>query len=117
MLKFAADENFNNIILRGMLRQQPDLDVIRIQDSEISGADDEVMLEWVAQEGRILLTHDVNTVTGFAYERVRLGLPMLGVFQVDDDAPISRIIEDILLIATASLEDEWANQVNYIPLK
>lgn len=117
MLKFATDENFNNIILRGILRRQPNLDIIRIQDSEISGADDEVMLEWVAQESRILLTHDVNTVIGFAYERVQLGLPMPGVFQVDDNAPTSILIEDILLIANASTPDEWTNQVRYIPLK
>lgn len=117
MLKLAADENFNNIILRGVLRQHPELDIVRIQDSEIAGADDEVLLEWVAQENRVLLTHDVNTVTGFAYERVRQGLAMPGVFQVDDSASMSTIIEDILLLALGSLEGEWENQVRYIPLR
>jgi len=36
MLKFAADENFNNDILRGLLRKIPELDIVRIQDTEFS---------------------------------------------------------------------------------
>ena len=32
MLRFVADENFNNNIVRGLLRRQPELDLVRIQD-------------------------------------------------------------------------------------
>jgi predicted nuclease of predicted toxin-antitoxin system len=61
MLRFAADENFNNNIVRGLLRRKPDLDIVRIQDVGLSGADDPKVFEWVAQEGRVLLTPDVTT--------------------------------------------------------
>jgi predicted nuclease of predicted toxin-antitoxin system len=63
MLLLAADENFNNNIVRGLLRRNPDLNIVRIQDVGLSGADDPTVLEWSAQEGRILLTHDVSTIT------------------------------------------------------
>jgi hypothetical protein len=33
MLRLAADENFNNNIIRGLLRRKPELDIIRIQDA------------------------------------------------------------------------------------
>ena len=56
MLLLAADENFNNDIVRGLLRQKPSLDIVRIQDVGFSGADDPTILEWAAQEGRALLT-------------------------------------------------------------
>lgn len=36
-------------------------------------------LAWAAQEGRILLTHDVATSTRYAYERVTPGQLMPGV--------------------------------------
>jgi hypothetical protein len=39
-MKFLADENFDNRIVRGLLRRRPDLDIIRVQDLEIAGADD-----------------------------------------------------------------------------
>jgi proteic killer suppression protein len=42
-----ADENFNNNIIRGMLRQKPDTDIVRVQDVDLSGADDPVSLFFV----------------------------------------------------------------------
>ena len=116
MLRLAADENFNNNIIRGLLRRQPDLDIVRVQDVGLSGADDPTVLEWVAQEGRVLLTHDVSTITKYAYERVRAGQPMSGVFEVSRNIPISRVLDDILLLAEYSLDGEWESQVRYLPL-
>ena len=63
MLRFAADENLNNDIVRGLLRRAPALDIVRIQDAGLSGADDPTVLAWTAREQRILLTHDVTTIT------------------------------------------------------
>ena len=36
MLRYAAGENFNNDILRGPRRRDEELDVVRIQDAELS---------------------------------------------------------------------------------
>jgi hypothetical protein len=116
VIKLAADENFNNDIVRGLLRRKPELDLVRVQDTDIAGADDPVMLEWAAQEGRVLLTHDVSTITRYAYERIKAGKIMQGVFEVNRDVPIGRAIEDILLLAECSLEGEWEDQVRYLPL-
>lgn len=73
MLRLAADENFDNNIIRGLLRRKADLDIVRIQDAGLSGADDPAVLEWAAQHGRVLLTHDVNTITRHALERMETG--------------------------------------------
>ncbi|MFH1633902.1 MAG: DUF5615 family PIN-like protein [Chloroflexota bacterium] len=117
MLRLAADENFNNDIVRGLLRRKPDLDIVRTQDIGLSAADDPTMLEWAAQEGRVLLTHDVTTITYHAHERVRTGKRMPGIFEVGRKVPIGVAIEDILLIAECSLEGEWEGQVRYLPLR
>jgi hypothetical protein len=117
MLRLAADENFNNAIIRGLLRRKPDLDIIRVQDVGLSGAEDPVVLEWAAKEGRVLLTQDVTTVTHHAYERVKAGKSMPGVFEVSRAVPIGTAIEDILLLAECSFEGEWEGQVRYLPLR
>ena len=117
MLLLAADENFNGNIVRGLLRHQPMLDLVRIQDVGLSGAEDSVVLAWAAQEGRILLTHDVSTITRYAYDRVQASQPMPGVFEVSRDLAIGRAIEEILLLAECSLEREWEGQVRYLPLR
>jgi len=116
MLRLAADENFNNNIVRGLLRRRPDLDIARVQDAGLSGAPDAAVLEWAAREGRVLLTHDVSTLTRCAYDRVRAGERLPGVFEVSPNVPIRRAIEEILLVAECSLDGEWENQIRYLPL-
>lgn len=117
MLRFLADENFNNQIVRGVLRQNPNVDVVRVQDVGLSAADDPSVLEWVAQQRRVVLTHDVATMTQFAYERVQTGLLMPGLFEVSRRVPVGLAIEEILLLAECSLEGEWEGQVRFLPLQ
>ena len=117
MLTLAADENSNNDIVRGLRRRNPDLDLVRVQDVGLSAADDPAVLEWAAQEGRVLLTHDVSTITRYAYDRVKAGKSLPGVFEVSRDVPIRVAIEDILLLAEYSLDDEWEGQIRYLPLR
>jgi len=70
----------------------------------------------MGSEGRILLTHDVETMVGFAYQRVAAGLPMLGVFEIRDTIPIGVAIEELATIVGASSMEEWVDQVTYIPM-
>jgi hypothetical protein len=76
VLRFLADEDFDNDIVRGMLRRLPNLDIMRAQDVGLSRALVPRVLEWAAKEGRVLLTHDVIAMTAHAYARVSSGLPM-----------------------------------------
>ncbi|MCB0158031.1 MAG: DUF5615 family PIN-like protein [Caldilineaceae bacterium] len=117
MLRVLADENFNNNIVRGLRRRNPDIDIVRVQDIGLSGANDPAVLAWAAAERRVLLTHDVATITHYAYERVKHGDPMPGVFEVSRTVPIGAAIEDLLLIIECSLDDEWNGQVRYLPLR
>jgi hypothetical protein len=117
MLRLAADENFNNDIVRGVRRRNAQVDVVRIQDAGLSGSDDRTILEWAARNTRALLTHDVSTMTLYASERVREGKPMPGVFEVSRKVPIGVAIEEIVALAECSLEGEWEGQVRYLPLK
>ena len=116
MLRLAFDENLDNRILTGLKRRIPAIDAVRVQDVGLIGADDPAILEWAAEEGRILVTHDVATVTRYAYDRVRAGLPMPGVIEVHSLSSIGRALEDLVLIVEASLPGELEGQVQYVPL-
>src|SRR5438093_2130284 len=107
MLRLLADENFNGSIIRGLVRRQPAIDLVRVQDVGLSGADDYVVLAWAAREGWVLLTHDQATVPKYAYERVEAALPMPGVFVGDTHLPVQQAINDILLLVECSEEHEW----------
>ena len=117
MLRLATDEDFNNRILRGLLRRKSDLDVVRVQDVGLIGSGDAEVLEWAAREGRVLLTHDVTTMRRYIDERAAAGLRMPGVVEVSQQVPLAQAIEDILLLAECSLEGEWEGQVIFLPLR
>ena len=65
-LRFLVDEDFDNDIVRGMLRRLPALDIVRVQDADLSGTPDPIVLAYAAQAGRVVLTHDVSTMTAHA---------------------------------------------------
>lgn len=117
MLRLASDENLHGRLVRALQRQSPRLDLVRINDAGLRGADDPTVLEWAATENRILLTHDRQTMIDFAFDRVRQELPMPGLFVVDDDASFSLIVNDILLLNEASEQDEWSDRVLFLPMR
>jgi hypothetical protein len=45
MLRLAVDENFNNDVLRAVLRRKPNLDILRVQDAGLAGAEDPTILD------------------------------------------------------------------------
>jgi hypothetical protein len=116
MLRLAADENFNGDIVRGLLRRNPKLDIVRVQDVGLSGADDPSVLQWAADQGRVIVTHDISTLAKHAFDRVAAGQPMPGVFEVRSVAPIGQTIDDLILLAECSHDGEWEGQVRFLSI-
>jgi predicted nuclease of predicted toxin-antitoxin system len=116
MLRLLADENFNGDIVRGLLLRQADLDILRVQDVGLAGADDPDVLTWAAENHRIVLTHDVATMSDYAYDRVAAGMPMAGVFILKDRFPVGGAIEEILLMVGCTDQEEWSGRAVHLPL-
>lgn len=116
MIQLATDENFDADILRGLLRRIPDLDVVRVQDVGLAETPDPIILAWAAEEVRILVTHDRDTMPNFAYDRVRAGGPMPGVFLVSDLMPKGQAIEELFMAVNCLSPEECRDQVTYFPL-
>jgi len=73
MLLLAADENFSNDIVRAYDDASLTWISCVFKMKAFQGQMIRPFLEWAAQQGRILLTHDVSTITHYAYDRVRAG--------------------------------------------
>ena len=115
-MRFAADENFRGPVLRGILLRLPNLDVVRVQDTEMQGKPDPEMLAWAAEQNRIVLTHDVRTLVNDAYARVEKGLPMPGVVKVDDQAPVGLLVDQLEILIEAGRPEDFDLQVFFIPM-
>ena len=116
-MRWLAYENFNNDILRALWRRNPNFDIVRAQDAGLAGVADEVLLDWAAEQGRVLLTHDVSTITAHAYQRVKSGQSMPGVFEVSRAVAIRTAVEDLSLLDECSNSGEWEGQIRYLPLR
>ena len=118
MLRLASDEDVHGPIIEGLLRQIPPVDIVRAVDVGLDHTPDPLILEWMANHGRVLITGDVNTMVGFAWERVRNKQPMPGVLALTGTGTIGQIIDDIVFVAEYYTEDEMKDMgVLYIPLK
>lgn len=115
-LKFLADENFVSAILRGLLRRNANLDILRVQEQGLSNTADPIILEWAAHHDRIVLTHDLRTMPDFAYERIAKQQKMPGLIVMRPDIRVGAAIDDILLIAECLSSEELANGVLRLPL-
>lgn len=116
MIRLLADENFNNAIVRALKKRIPDVEIVRIQDTEMVGKSDPLILEWAASKSFVVLTHDVNTMRGLYYTRLNQGLSVPGLFLVQGDKPIGLVIESLELILHASDLEDWGGEITYLPL-
>lgn len=115
MIRFLADENFDNVILRGLQRRIPEVEIVRAQDTVLAAQPDPLVLEWAVEHGYMVLTHDVNTMRGFFYERLNAGLPVPGVFLVRKQQNVGDIVEALELIVLASEPEEWQGAIHFLP--
>lgn len=116
MLRFLADECFHGDIVRALVSRQRELNLVRVQDVGLDGAKDPEVLAWAAGEGRLVLSHDVNTLVGHAHARTRAGQSMPGPVEVPRTISIGHAVPDILILAEGSREGEWEGQVVCLPL-
>lgn len=117
MLKYLADENFHNHVVRALRRQFPDLDLVRAVEVGLESVDDPGVLDWAARNGRVLLTHDVRTIRTFAQERLDKELPMAGVIFVPQPFSRAQIIEDLALLAECYAPEELTSTWLHLPLR
>jgi predicted nuclease of predicted toxin-antitoxin system len=114
-LRLLTDQNFNNHIIVALRRRRPAIDVIRVHDIGLGSADDPALLEWAAQDERILISHDQATMADFGWERINAGLPMPGLIIVPLFAEVARVVDDLILIDECTRPAEWDCQVTRLP--
>ena len=114
--RFLADHDLNEHILDGVLRREPAVDIVRARDVGLGDRPDPEVLEFAAAHGFLVVSHDVNTMPGHAYDRIQAGHPLAGLLMVRQTAPIGPVIDSLVLIWSASEAEEWRDQVRFLPL-
>ncbi len=115
-IRFQADEDFNSLIVKGLLKREPLIDFHTTAQAGLQGLPDPVRLARAAEQGRILVSHDVKTMPGHFVAFLASGQHSPGVFLIGQDVPIGTAIEALYLVWEASVPEEWRDQITHLPL-
>jgi hypothetical protein len=63
-----------------------------------------------------VLNYDIETMVGYANERLTHGLPMPGLIVARASLPIGQVVVDLQVILGASDMSDWDNLVTFLPL-
>lgn len=113
-VSYQADADFNEDIVSGVLRRVPEIDFQTANEAELEGLTDLEVLALAASEGRILVTHDRRTMPAHFGKFIE-HQESPGVLVVSQKADLLSIIEDLILIWTASEAEEYFNSVSTLP--
>ena len=116
--RFLTDANFNLHIVHGLLRRQPQIDIITAQSLDILDIPDPELLQLAHSLDRIVLTHDRRTMSAYLEELTRSLAPngqSPGVVSVRQRLPIGAAIEAIHLLWACSAHEEWRNRFVFLP--
>lgn len=115
-VRYLFDENCNARIVRGIRRRASRLDVVTVQEAGLGSADDSAILARAAEQGLLVVSHDVRTMTAHATARLQAKEPMAGLLVIPQTYPVGQAIEELLLIAEVSTGEEWQGQIIFLPL-
>lgn len=115
MPRFLADENFDGDVLRNLRRLLPDLEVLRVHDAQLKSVQDELILEWAALHGYVLLTHDIRTMIPYGRERITRGLLFPGMVVIKPMYSIGPTVRDLEILIECTRPDEWENHIWFVP--
>ena len=113
--RFQADADFNEEIVSGLLRNQPELDFQTAEEGQIRGLPDPEVLARAADDRRILVTHDRRTMPAHFAEFIqRKESP--GEIIISQRVSVRRAMDELALVWEASDAEEWTNLIVELPL-
>jgi hypothetical protein len=120
-LRYLLDENLRGSLLRAIQRHnatsrrpieftyvgEPDDLPLQSQDPHI--------LRWAEREGYVLVTFDYSTMPPYLIDHMRVGGHLQGMFLVRRGCRIRDVIDWLALAADSGDDDQWRDQVIFIP--
>jgi hypothetical protein len=114
-IRFQADADLKHAIVAGVLRREARADFRRAESVPLEGLDDFTVLSISAQEGRVVVSHDVNTMErhfrDFILQSKSPGLILIPQIRVR----IGDAVDDLLLIWEVLDAVDFENRVCLFP--
>ncbi len=114
--RFLADADLNKAIVNGLLRREPSIDFLSAEAAGLRALKDSEVLALAAQTGRVLVSHDVNTMPSHFRAFVGAGNETAGLMLIPQSLAVGAAIHELFVIWSASEAAEWTGRISWIPL-
>jgi hypothetical protein len=121
VLRYVLDEHLRGPLWRAIQWHNSSgfypFDVVRVGDPVDLplGADDSALLCWAEREQRIIVTHDLDTMTTHLRVHAASGRHSPGVFMIRHRCTLPQIVTFLRDAAYASEPAEWQDRIQFIP--
>ena len=119
MRRYLLDEHIPPIYRTQLLYHEPSLTILTIGDegAPARSTPDPEILRWCERNHFNLITNNRRSMPQHLDDHLAAGHHVPGIFTINLNVSIGLIIEEIILIAGASHEDEYLDQIVYVPLR
>jgi len=116
-IRFLLDENLSPRIKQAVLRYNQDIDILRVGDEGAPslGTTDPVILKYLNINTILLITDNRATMPEHVYNHLTAGEHHCGILEIRPKTLVKELIESICLLWEASEDEEWFDQIQWIP--
>ncbi|MGH9754337.1 MAG: DUF5615 family PIN-like protein [Blastocatellia bacterium] len=117
-IKYLLDEHVNPRLRKALKRSAADMMVWRVGDPSapaLSTPDQEILL-WCEERRFSLVTNNRESMPVHLREHLAAGRHVPGIFTLNPNMTMGETADELVLIWGASEAEEYADQLNYLPL-
>jgi hypothetical protein len=117
-LKYLIDENVNPLYPKQIRQREPNVIVQVVGEPQTppKGTLDPEILCWCEEYQFILVTNNRTSMPVHLVDHTSLGRHIPGIFTLNPNLSIGENLEELIFAALASEEDEYQDQIIYLPL-
>lgn len=117
-IRFLLDENVDPVLRKALHQQIPEMTVWRVGDpiAPPNGTLDPAILDWCSQNRFILITNNRASMPIHLKEHLSAGRSAPGIFVLNPNITQEQILQELVLVWSASDLEEYANLIWYLPI-
>ena len=117
-LQYLFDENVASAYVTQIRRRQLNLFVLLVGEptAPIRGTLDPNILDWCEQHRFILVTNNRKSMPQHLADHLEQGRHVPGIFILNSKQSIGENIDELILIAEVSSDEEYQDRISHLPL-
>ncbi len=119
MIGYLLDEHVSPAYREQLIRRDASLTVYIIGDPGVPrrGTPDPELLLWCEEKNFVIVTNNRSTMPVHLADHLAGGHHIPGIFILNPQIGFGETIDELILLAMASVEDEFRDKITFLPYK